>query len=121
MVRYWICKNYLKYAQQGFGTEFDQHYIVAAIAPRNVCANLAELDFWADQKSTQLCYMAASEAWERLGIDGLIGSDHYISPKEMLLDGNVGIFMTPTHHFLSRHAWNNFMEFMRVHKKHNFI
>ena len=114
---YWFCENYIKYAQQGFGIDFDQHYIVASIAPRNVCANLAELDFWADQKSTQLCYMAASKAWENMGLKGLQGSDHYILPKETMMQGDVGIFMTPTHHFMSRHAWNNFMEFMRIHKK----
>ena len=112
----WFCENYKKYAEKNFYDEFDQHFVVASIAPRNVCSNLAELDYWADQKSTQLCYMVASEAWEKFGINGIIGSDHYISPNEKLLEGNIGIFMTPTHHFLSRHAWENFMEFMRKHK-----
>ena len=112
---FWFCKNYFKYTEQNYGTDFDQHFIVASIAPRKVCVNAAELDFWADQKSEQLCCLAASEAWEKLGLDGLQECDHYLTGGETLLDGNVGFFMAPTKHFLSRHAWNNYMEFMRRH------
>lgn len=115
---YWFCNNYLKYAEQNYGTDFDQHYLLASIAPRNVCVTSAELDYWADQKGEQLCCLAASEAWEKLGLVGLEECDHYLNPDERLLHGNVGYSMTPTTHFLSRHAWNNYMEFMRIHR-HN--
>ena len=115
---YWFCKNYLKYAKQNYGTDFDQHYLVASIAPRNVCVTSAELDYWADQKGEQLCCLAASESWEKLGLIGLQECDHYLVPGEKLLNGNVGYSMTPTTHFLSRHAWINYMEFMRIHR-HN--
>jgi len=112
---YWFCANYKSYAEQGFGTDFDQHFIVGSIAPRNVCVNAAELDYWADQKSQQLCCMAAAEAWENMGLEGIEECDHYLTAGEKLLEGNVGFFMAPTKHFLSRHAWNNYMEFMRKH------
>ena len=115
---YWFCKNYLKYAEQNYGTDFDQHYLVASIAPRNVCVTSAELDYWADQKGEQLCCLAASEAWEKFGLVGLQECDHYLVPGEKLLNGYVGYSMTPTTHFLSRHAWINYMEFMRIHR-HN--
>ena len=115
---YWFCANYKNYAEQGFGTDFDQHYLVASIAPRNVCVTSAELDYWADQKGEQLCCLAASEAWEKLGLVGLQECHHYLVPGEKLLNGNVGYSMTPTTHFLSRHAWINYMEFMRIHR-HN--
>lgn len=112
---YWFCANYKNYAEQGFGTDFDQHYLVASIAPRNVCVTSAELDYWADQKGEQLCCLAASEAWEKFGLVGLQECDHYLVPGEKLLNGNVGYSMTPTTHFLSRHAWINYMEFMHIH------
>ena len=115
---YWFCKNYLKYAEQNYGTDFDQHFVLASIAPRNVCVTSAELDYWADQKGEQLCCLAASEAWEKLGLVGLQECDHYLAPDEKLLNGNVGYSMTPTTHFLSRHAWHNYMEFMRI-NRHN--
>ncbi len=115
---YWFCKNYLKYAEQNYGTDFDQHYLLASIAPRNVCVTSAELDYWADQKGEQLCCLAASEAWEILGLKGLEDCNHFLNSGEKLLCGNVGYSMTPTTHFLSRHAWHNYMEFMRIHR-HN--
>lgn len=115
---YWFCDNYLKYAEQNYGTDFDQHFVLASIAPRNVCVTSAELDYWADQKGEQLCCLAASEAWEKLGLVGLQECDHYLAPDEKLLNGNVGYSMTPTTHFLSRHAWHNYMEFMRI-NRHN--
>lgn len=115
---YWFCNNYKKYAKQNYGTDFDQHFLLASIAPRNVCIGSAELDYWADQKGEQLCCMAASEAWEKLGLVGLERCDRYLNPDEKLLNGNVGFCMTPTPHFLSRHAWKNYMEFMRIHR-HN--
>ncbi len=115
---YWFCNNYLKYAEQNYGTDFDQHFLVASIAPRNVCVTSAELDYWADQKGEQLCCLAASEMWENMGLVGLQNCDHYLTPGERLLEGNIGYCMTPTTHFLSRHAWNNYMEFMRIHR-HN--
>ena len=112
---YWFCANYKNYAEQGYGTNFDQHFIVGSIAPRKVCVNAAELDFWADQKSEQLCCVAAAKAWENLGLDGIEECDHFLTPGEKLLEGNVGFFMAPTKHFLSRHAWNNYIEFMLKH------
>ena len=112
---YWFCENYLKYAEQNYGTDFDQHFIVASIAPRKVCVNAAELDFWADQKGEQLCCLAAAKAWEDMGLDGIEECDHFLTAGEKLLQGNVGFFMAPTKHFLSRHAWNNYIEFMLKH------
>ena len=115
---YWFCENYKKYAKQGYGTDFDQHFVLASIAPRNVCVTSAELDYWADQKGEQLCCFAASEAWEKMGLKGLQECDRYLNPDEKLLHGNVGYSITPTTHFLSRHAWQNYMEFMRI-NRHN--
>ena len=114
----WFCENYKKHGELNYGDCFDQHFVLASIAPRNVCVTAAELDYWADQKSEQLCCLAASEAWERIGLVGLEECDHYLNPNEKLFKGNVGFSMTATTHFLSRHAWNNYMEFMRIHR-HN--
>lgn len=115
---YWFCKNYLKYGNQAYAAGFDQHYVLASIAPRNVCVNTAELDYWADQKSEQLSCVAASQAWENMGLFGIEECDHFLTGGEKLLSGNIGIFMASTKHFLSRHAWINYMEFMRIHR-HN--
>ena len=113
---YWFCKNYRKYTKRNISDTFDQHYLVGAIAPRYVLIGSCDLDNWADPVSQQLCALASSEAWERCGIDGIIGCDRYIESGEALLNGHVGFFKIHSPHFLSRHCWKRFMDFLSIHK-----
>lgn len=113
---YWFCKNYRKYAEKNIADAFDQHFLLAAIAPRYVMVGACDLDAWADPKSQQLCALAAGEAWENAGLSGLIGSDLYLQPGEALTDGHVGFFLIHSQHFLSRHGWRRFLEFVKKHK-----
>ena len=113
---YWFCKNYLKYAERNISDTFDQHFLLAAIAPRYVMVGSCDLDAWADPASQQLCALAASEAWERMGLDGLIGSDRYLQPGEALTDGHVAFFLIHAQHFLSRHSWRRFLTFIEKHR-----
>ena len=114
---YWFCKNYLKYTDKNFADDFDQHYIVASICPRYVLVGSASLDDWADQYSEQLCCVAASEAWEKCGLTGFLGTDHKILPGEASLEGHVGYFMIDSNHFMSRHCWKRAVEFILQHKE----
>lgn len=113
---YWFCKNYQKYIVPKVSEEFDQHYLLATIAPRFVMVGSCSLDDWADQKSQQLCALAASEAWENMGLLGLVGSDRYLEPGESLDEGRVGFFMIKAKHFLSRHSWKHFLAFVEKHR-----
>lgn len=113
---YWFCKNYLKYAERNLSDDFDQHYLLASIAPRYVMVGSCDLDAWADPVSQQLCALAASEAWERAGLTGLVGSDHILTPGESLIDGHVGYFKIHSAHFLSRHSWRQFLHFVEKHR-----
>jgi len=113
---YWFCKNYLKYAEKNVADTFDQHFLLACIAPRFVLVGSCDLDAWADPRSQQLCALAAGEAWECMGLKGLVGSDRYLTPGEALTDGHVGYFLIHSMHFLSRHGWSRFLEFIKKHK-----
>ena len=61
----------------------------------------------------QLCALAAGEAWERMGLSGLITPDRYIEPNEALLDGHVSFCKSNTFHFLTRHNWAHFLTFLQ--------
>ena len=113
---YWFCKNFAKYAETNISETFDQHFLLASLAPRCVLVGSCDLDAWADPKSQQLCALAAGEAWEREGLSGLVGSDRYLRAGEALTDGNVGYFLIHSKHFLSRHGWKCFLEFIEKHK-----
>ena len=113
---YWFCKKYKKYAEKNISDTFDQHFLLASIAPRYVMVGSCDLDTWADPKSQQLCALAAGEAWENIGLSGLVGSNRYLEPGEALIDGHVGYFLIHSMHFLSRHSWKRFLEFIEKHK-----
>ena len=113
---FWFCKNYHKYAETEMSDIFDQHFIVASIAPRYVMIGSCALDFWADPESQQLCALAASEAWEKEGLCGLEECDDYLETNSGLINGHVGFFKINSHHFLSRHGWKWFMNFIEKHK-----
>lgn len=113
---YWFCKSYHKYAERSIADTFDQHFLLASIAPRYLFIGTCATDDWADPKGEQLCALAAGEAWERAGLAGLVGSDHFITSGEALLEGHVGICMANTFHFLTRHNWARFLQFMEKHK-----
>lgn len=113
---YWFCKKYQTYAEKNVSDTFDQHFLIAAIAPRYVMIGSCDLDAWADPVSQQLCALAASEAWERDGLPGLVGSNHYLQAGESLSDGHIGYFLIHSLHFLSRHSWRYFLGFIEKHK-----
>ena len=113
---YWFCKNYFKYAKTDIPDGFDQHFLLASIAPRYLLVGSCSLDMWADPVSQQLCVLSASEAWEKKGLEGVIGCDTPVTPGTAWLDGHLGFFMIDAHHYLSRHSWRRFYEFIMKHK-----
>ncbi|MBQ7761193.1 MAG: hypothetical protein IJ400_03975 [Clostridia bacterium] len=113
---YWFCKNYEKYTKTNIPDTFDQHFLIGSIAPRYVIIGACSLDFWADPKSQQLCALASSEAWERMGLSGLIGGESELTVGQRLLDGHVAFFLLQSRHLLSRHGWCNFIDFIEKHK-----
>lgn len=114
---YWFCKNYFKYTEKNISDEFDQHYLVASVAPRYVAVGSCDHDFWADVQSQQLCCLAASGAWENAGLKGLADCERYLEAGEHLIEGHIGYFMIHSKHFFSRHSWKHFIEFMEKHKQ----
>ena len=113
---FWFCKNYFKHAEKNESEIFDQHYILAAIAPRYVIIGSCDLDFWADPESQQLCCLAAAKMWEDSGIEGMKDTERYLEAGECLLDGRVGYFKIHSKHFFSRHSWKRCIEFIEKHK-----
>ncbi len=113
---HWFCKNYEKYAKTNIPESFDQHFLVGSIAPRYVMIGACSLDFWADPKSQQLCALASSEAWEKKGLKGLVGGEIELKEGQRLLEGHVAFFLLQSRHFLSRHGWCNFIDFIEKHK-----
>lgn len=114
---YWFCENYKKYIDNEENLPFDQHFLIAASAPRKVYVASAVLDEWADPDSEYLSCFAASEAYEALGIKGLVCPDRLPKPGDIFHEGNIGYHLRYGTHYLSREDWNNFMDFINKKEK----
>ncbi|OQB15294.1 MAG: hypothetical protein BWY15_00665 [Firmicutes bacterium ADurb.Bin193] len=110
---YWFCDNYKKYIDKEFDMPFDQHFLLAAIAPRKVYVASAEEDLWADPVSEFLSCVAASEVFEKMGLDGLIHNDNLPEAGEVFHKGNIGYHLRAGLHFFSREDWLHFIEFLK--------
>ncbi len=113
---YWFCKNYRQFAETNIPEGFDQHFLLASIAPRFCYVSSASMDDWADPNSEFLSCVAASEKYEELGYSGLVHSDKLPEIGEYFHEGRIGYHKRFGAHFLSRRDWHGFMKFINLHK-----
>ena len=108
---YWFCENYYQYIGNEAQMPFDQHDLIAAIAPRRVLIGSASQDFWADPLSEQLACVAASPAFDR----GLDCPDRPARAGEAFLSGDVGYHLRHGRHYFSRADWHQLIRFVKLH------
>lgn len=114
---YWYCENYLKYIDNEDSLPFDQHFLVAAMAPRKVYIASAEEDSWSDPDSEFLSAYAANEVYEKLGIRGLVAPDRFPVAGDVFHDGNIGYHLRKGKHYFSREDWNIIMDYLDSKRK----
>lgn len=108
---YWFCENYTQYKEREDALPFDQHYLIASIAPRRVCIGSAAEDLWADPAAEQLCCFAASPAFET----GFDCPNRPAQTGEAFFGGHIGYHLRSGQHFFSREDWQRIMQFVRIH------
>ncbi len=109
---YWFCQRYAAYRGRESELPFDQHALLALLAPRPVCVGSAAGDLWADPESEFLSCVAASPVWELLGQPGFTHGDALPQPGDRLYEGRVGYHLRPGTHFFSRADWQGYMAFL---------
>ncbi len=109
----WFCDKYRDYIGDGLANmPFDQHFLLAAVAPRKLCIGAADLDIWADPESEYLACVAASEAWECRGLDGFVHPDRMPKIGEVMYSGDVGFHLRSGDHQLCRHDFMKYIDFL---------
>jgi len=112
---HWFCENYGQYSNRDYEAPFDQHFLLASIAPRRVLIGSASEDVWADPLSEQLCCRAASPAFEKGFVCEGIAELGNGQRKVDFLEGDVGYHLRRGSHSFSRQDWLSFIEFIEKH------
>ena len=112
MFPYWFCEDYKKYVERESEMPFDQHYLIACIAPRYAYVASALEDEWADPASELLSCVAASEAYERCGLTGFACEDRLPKAGDVYHDGSIGYHLRAGKHYFSREDWNKLIAFI---------
>ena len=108
---YWFCENYKKYINNEDSMPFDQHYLVASIAPRYVCIGSASEDLWADPISEMLNGVASSPAFEK----GFVYEDRLPEISDKFFEGDIGYHLRKGLHYFSREDWLRLIDFVNLH------
>lgn len=111
--RLWFAGNFFQYREETL--PFDQHFLLAMIAPRYLYVTSASEDYWADPRSEFLGCAAASTAFELLGEKGLCSRERFPEDGTCLHEGHIGYSLRRGTHFLSREDWKNVIAYREKH------
>ncbi|HEX8294850.1 MAG TPA: alginate lyase family protein [Chthoniobacteraceae bacterium] len=110
---HWFCGNFRKYDQREEDLPFDQHSVLALIAPRPVCLGNAVEDKHADPKGEFLALKAAEPVYKLLGAEGLPIADW--PPANQPALGHLGYFLRPGRHDVTADDWTQYLAFADRH------
>ena len=107
--KHWFCGNYRKYIDREDDLPFDQHELVALVAPRAVYVTSADEDLWADQRGEWLAIHEAAPVWKLFGRQGLPSDIMPPLDKPLIGDG-MGYHIRTGEHNYKVFDWNAHMD-----------
>jgi Dipeptidyl aminopeptidases/acylaminoacyl-peptidases len=110
---HWFCPNFNQYANNEKNMPFDQHELVALIAPRKVYIASAIEDTWADPKGEFLSGYYAGAVYELYGLKGLDTANQ--PPVHQPVMNDVGYHLREGIHDVTDYDWLRFMDFADKH------
>ncbi len=110
MFPHWYCRAYGKYAGNEQSMAFDQHLLLASIAPRPLLVEGFN-SLWFDPRGEWLSCRAASCAWEFLGQPGLPEGDFPENYSTKLIGPRLGYVRRGGDHGIAGHDWMWMLDF----------
>jgi hypothetical protein len=110
---HWFGGRFKSFSREPSRLPFDQHSLVALMAPRPVLLSNAMEDQWANPAG-QFEALKAAEPVYRLMNAGTVGSET-VPVLGMLLKGRLGYYIRPGKHSMTASDWRVFMEYADAH------
>lgn len=106
----WFCGNYNRYIEREEMMPFDQHMLLAAIAPRPLYVKSCIEDEWADPDAELYAAREASPAYELYGLDGVIAPEKPEIDK-VYHEGMIAYHCSHGDHSMTTFDWHCYMDF----------
>jgi hypothetical protein len=112
----WYCGNFKKYSLDVNSLPFDQHELIALIAPRPIYIASAVEDQWADPKGEFLGGLYADPVYRLLGTDGIAGVKDMPGVHQPV-GGTISYHIRDGVHEVTEYDWEQYLNFADKHLK----
>jgi hypothetical protein len=106
---HWFCSEFKKFNTEPGRLPFDQDALVALCAPRPVLFAAAVEDTWANPAGAFDMLKSADKVYRFVGAEGL--SAQTMPETNRLVDSNLGFFIRPGKHSMTKLDWQHFLDF----------
>jgi hypothetical protein len=110
---HWFDAEFKSFNDQPERLPFDQHCLVALVAPRPVLFTNATLDTWANPEGQFQVLQAVEPVYKLLGAGGLDAGG--MPPAGTLVDSTLGYHIRPGKHSMGREDWAVFLAYADKH------
>jgi len=106
---HWFCPAFSKYSGNEQELPFDQHELLALIAPRRLYVASAEEDRWADPRGEFLAAQATSPVYALYGLKGIEGTA--MPTVHQPIQNQVAYHIRAGKHDVTAYDWHRYMDF----------
>lgn len=107
---HWFCGNFKQFNERENFLPFDQHELIALIAPRPIYIASAETDYWSDQKGEFLGGKYAESVYKLYGLNG-ISCDKMPPLNVPCMEGSIGYHIRKGKHTMTEFDWDQYLHF----------